>query len=197
MSADKYLSIFSPQMEARGKLWPQSRFVRKVDNAIHRINQYLICPVDSVIYFTFSLYVEPSDFSRVGPHSPRGLALFGAEATGGAYYLYQKSFARSLYLKFQIIWELESSSQASSPPSWNIQVIEERRFASFSRIIKKLRITWLRGESNASGRPAKLSVHAKSIYRSTYAKKWWQTFLVKKFFFLQSSRKHEDHSAFK
>ena len=69
-----------------------------MDNAIHRINQYLICPVDSVIYFTFSPYVEPSDFSRVGPHSPRGLALFGAEATGGAYYLYQKSFARSLYL---------------------------------------------------------------------------------------------------
>ena len=64
-----------------------------MDKAIHRINQYLICPVDSVIYFTFSLYVERSDFSRVRAQSPCGLALFGAKVTGGAYYLYQKSFA--------------------------------------------------------------------------------------------------------
>ena len=67
--------------------------------------------------------------------------------------------------------------------------------ASISRswIIKELLALW----RIYSGRPAKSSVHAKSIYRSTDAKKWWQTFLVKKFFFLQLSWKHEDRSAFK
>ena len=71
--------------------------------------------------------------------------------------------------------------------------------ASVSRswIIKELQITGFVASLLCSGRPAKLSVHAKSIYRSTDAKKWWQTFLEKKFFFLQSLRKHEDRSAFK
>ena len=71
--------------------------------------------------------------------------------------------------------------------------------ASVSRlwIIKELQITGFVANLLCSGRPAKLSVHAKSIYRSTDAIKWWQTFLVKKFYFLQSSRKHEDHNAFK
>ena len=66
--------------------------------------------------------------------------------------------------------------------------------ASISRswIIKELQITGFVANLLCSGRPAKFSVHAKSIYRSTDAKKWWQTFLVKKFFFLQLSRKHEE-----
>ena len=71
--------------------------------------------------------------------------------------------------------------------------------ASVSRswIIKELQITGFMVNLLCSGRPAKLSVNAKSIYRSTDAKKWWQSFLVKKVFFLQSSCKHEDGSAFK
>ena len=68
---------------------------------------------------------------------------------------------------------------------------------SWSWIIKKLQITGFVANLLCSGRPTKLSAHAKSIYRSTDAKKWWQTFLVRKFFFLQWSRKHEDCSAFK
>ena len=70
--------------------------------------------------------------------------------------------------------------------------------ASVSRswIIKELQITGFVANLLCSGRPVKLFVHAKSIYRSTDAKKWWQTFLVKKFFFLQSLRKDEDRSAF-
>ena len=71
--------------------------------------------------------------------------------------------------------------------------------ASVSRswIINELQITGFVANLLCSGRAAKFSVHAKSIYRSTDAKKWWQTFLVKKFFFLQLSRKHEDRSALK
>ena len=68
---------------------------------------------------------------------------------------------------------------------------------SRSWIIKELQITGFLVNLLCSGRPAKLSVHAKSIYRSTDAKKWQQTCLVKKVFFLQSSWKHEDRSAFK
>ena len=66
--------------------------------------------------------------------------------------------------------------------------------ASISRswIIKELQITGFVANLLCLGRPAKLSVHAKSIYRSTDAKKWWQTFLVKKLFFRQKSQKHED-----
>ena len=106
----------------------------------------------------------------------------------------------SLCLKCQILWELESSSFTSKlctaleySSHRRAEVYYEASLASLDR--ESSRNYKLLANLLCSGRPAKLSVYAKSIYRST--KKWWQTFLVKKFFFLQSSWKHEDHSAFK
>ena len=106
----------------------------------------------------------------------------------------------SLCLKCWMTWKLESSS-FTSKLSTQLEYSGHRRaeLASISRswIIKKLQITGFVANQLRSGRPAKLSVDPKSIYRSTDAKTWWQTFLVKKCFFLQSSRKNEDRSAFK
>ena len=48
MSKDKYPSIFSSQMEATVFVILLVPVVRKVDNAIHRMNHY---PVDSVVCF--------------------------------------------------------------------------------------------------------------------------------------------------
>ena len=59
MSKDKYPSIFSSQMEATVFFILLVPVVRKVDNAIHRMNHY---PVDSVVCFV-NTYPLDSDLS--------------------------------------------------------------------------------------------------------------------------------------
>ena len=59
MSKDKYLSTFSPLMDAIVIIILQASVVQRLDNPIHRINHY---PVDSVVCFV-TTYPLDSDLS--------------------------------------------------------------------------------------------------------------------------------------
>ena len=156
----------------------------------------------------FLRHVEPHDFSCVVPSFHVGFHSFAAKKsfapTFASHVLVKHLDGLSLclvsnYMRTPIellhkqALHLAGIFKSSKSRGLLVSLVSVSR----SWIIKELQITGFVVNLLCSGRPAKFSVHAKSIYRSTDAKKWQQTCLVKKVFFLQSSWKHEDRSAFK